>query len=237
MNEINALPILFSLRNCPYAMRARIAVFKAKQQVILRDVILTDKPEEMTAVSPKGTVPILVLRQDLGQTAVFDEPVSETSVIDESLEIMLWAFEQSDPDNLLHQNEHNPDGLPSILALITKFDNEFKVCLEKYKCAKRYHEDSMINCRQACELYIQDLEKRLTRHHFLMSNQESLADLALLPFIRQFARVERQWYLQSPYPKLRQWLNSYLQSPMFSKIMTKYPLWAEHKENIIFGEK
>lgn len=217
--ETMALPILYSLRNCPYAMRARMAIYRAKQPVILRDVVLSDKPQEMIAASPKGTVPVLVIAQSL--------------VIEQSLEIMLWALGTNDPDRLLPQSA--PDALLDMLRLIAKFDHQFKDCLEKYKCAKRYHEDTIIQCRQACEVYIQELEQRLKQQQFLMSSQESLVDLALLPFIRQFARVERQWYLQSPYPNLRAWLNNYLQSPMFSKVMTKHPLWLESREKILFG--
>ena len=201
-------------------MRARIAIFKARQQVELRDVILSNKPAEMIAVSPKGTVPVLV--------------VDQSSVIDESLDIMLWALGKSDPDDLLQSRDSS--ALPNMLKLITVFDNEFKVCLEKYKCAKRYHENTVAECRQACEVYLQALEQGLNEHDFIFSEKESLVDLALLSFIRQFARVERQWYLQSPYPKLRQWLNSYLQSPMFTKVMSKYPLWQENQEAVFFGK-
>lgn len=224
MNETNAYPILYSLRNCPYAMRARIAIYKAKQQVLLRDVVLSNKPAEMLASSPKGTVPILVLAPH--------NPCAPQTVIEESLEIMLWALANNDPDNLLHTDK--PDFLPAMFSLIARFDDEFKQCLEQYKCAKRYREDTLTQYRQTCEPYIADLEQRLQQHPFIMSTQESLADIALLPFIRQFARVERQWYLQSPYPKLRQWLNHYLQSVMFTKVMAKYPLWLENRENVIF---
>lgn len=205
-------------------MRARIAIYKAKQQVLLRDVVLSNKPAEMLASSPKGTVPILVLAPH--------NPCAPQTVIEESLEIMLWALANNDPDNLLHTDK--PDFLPAMFSLIARFDDEFKQCLEQYKCAKRYREDTLTQYRQTCEPYIADLEQRLQQHPFIMSTQESLADIALLPFIRQFARVERQWYLQSPYPKLRQWLNHYLQSVMFTKVMAKYPLWLENRENVIF---
>lgn len=205
-------------------MRARIAIYKANQQVLLRDVVLTNKPAEMIASSPKATVPILVLEED-------KEPTPQ-SVIEESLEIMLWALTENDPNDLLHAND--PNALPAMLTLIARFDNEFKTCLEQYKCAKRYHEDNLTLCRQECERYIKDLEQRLEQHTFVVSEKESLADIALLPFIRQFARVERQWYLQSPYPRVRQWLNHYLQSTMFTKVMAKYPLWLEKREDVIF---
>ncbi|MGS0729865.1 glutathione S-transferase C-terminal domain-containing protein, partial [Shewanella sp. 0m-11] len=93
----------------------------------------------------------------------------------------------------------------------------------------------LIEDREACETYLKGLEQRLTQHKYLMSDSPSLVDLALLPFIRQFARVERQWYRQSPYPNLRDWLNSYLQSRMFSKVMTQHPLWLETGEGIVFS--
>jgi len=218
-NGTKALPILYSLRNCPYAMRARIAIFKAKQTVLLRDLVLSNKPEEMLQASPKGTVPVVVL--------------ADGRVIEESLEVMLWAFNETDPDDLLHCQRDN--SLVEMLELIYEFDHDFKTCLEQYKCAKRYKENNLIEQRAACELYIQKLELRLTKHAYLMSDKESLADIALLPFIRQFARIERQWYLQSPYPNVRLWLNNYLQSPMFTKVMAKYPLWLTSHEEVLFG--
>jgi len=198
-------------------MRARIAIFKAQQTVLLRDLVLSNKPKEMLVASPKGTVPVIVL--------------ADGSVIDESLDVMLWALNETDPDDLLH--EKTDTVLTDMLSLISKFDNGFKRCLEQYKCAKRYREDNIIEHRGSCELYIQKLEQRLTKHAFLMSNNESLADIAILPFIRQFARVERQWYLQAPYPKVRQWLNNYLQSQMFSKVMAKHPLWLDSHEEVL----
>ncbi|MGV2873232.1 glutathione S-transferase [Colwellia sp. E150_009] len=227
LNKISTTyPILYSLRNCPYAMRARLAIFKSKQQVELRDVVLSDKPQAMLNASPKGTVPILV----------FENNDKTFNVIDESLDIMLWALQINDPDNLLGQSSmSNGESLQNMLSSIATFDHEFKAALEKYKCAKRYHEDNLLEYRQACEAYIQTIEKQLKQHAYIMSNKESLVDLALLPFIRQFARVERQWYLQAPYPNLRQWLNNYLQSPMFSKVMTKYPLWIDGDNRVIWG--
>lgn len=231
------LPILYSLRNCPYAMRARLAIYKSKQVVELRDIVLKNKPAAMLAASPKATVPVLVLSANKGVNA---------DVLDESLEIMLWALAQSDPLNLLRiqvleshtaSSELEPSTkLTGILRLISLFDDEFKTCLEAYKCAKRYHETNLDDCRQACEVYIQNLEQRLSKHRYLFDENESLADLALLPFIRQFARIERQWYLQSPYPEVKRWLNQYLQSPMFTKVMAKYPLWSPEQAVIKFGD-
>ncbi len=216
------MPILYSLRNCPYAMRARIGIHKAQLQIDLREVNLKQKPAEMIAASAKGTVPILVL----------DNEQPPPTVIDESLDVMLWALAKNDPDNLLHLLDRS--ALPKMLVLIRLFDDEFKTCLNAYKAAKRYREDNVTEYRLACEVYIQELESRLAattaRQPFLMSAQESLADIALLPFIRQFAKVERQWYQQSPYPKVRQWLNYYLQSAMFTKVMAKHDLWLKMGE-------
>ena len=232
MTTTKTYPILYSLRNCPYAMRARIAIFKSKQIVQLRDLVLSNKPEEMLIVSPKGTVPVVVL--------------ADGSVIEESLDVMLWALTASDPDNLL-QSERD-EGLLDMLSLIHTFDHEFKIALEAYKCAKRYKENNIVECRQVCEEFIQRLEIRLSISdetgenksivkRFLFGKKESLADIALLPFIRQFARIERQWYLQSPYPKVKHWLTQYLQSPMFTKVMAKYPLWLTDNEMVLFGDK
>lgn len=221
MSEIMALPVLYSLRNCPYAMRARMAIYASGQQVHLRDLVLSDKPAEMLQVSPKGTVPVLV--------------TPDNSVIDESLAVMLWAFAQSDPQNYL--NSSQPNALAEMLTVINLFDNEFKGHLEKYRCSKRYHEPSLAEDRMQCERYLADLEVRLNKHLYLMSDEPSLVDLALVPFIRQFGRVERQWYLQAPYPKLRLWLNGYLQSRMFSKVMTQYPMWLDAKQDVVFSCK
>lgn len=225
-------------------MRARIAIFKSQQPVLLRDVVLTNKPAEMILASAKATVPILVLEEEgeiNGDTNIEKSVEAKNKIIDESFDIMLWALNRADPDNLLHQSalqeKHANNTLSEMIALIKDFDLEFKVRLEAYKCAKRYHENTLTDCRVACEQYIQLLENRLTQHDYLFSTHESLADIALLPFIRQFARIERQWYLQSPYPNLKKWLNSYLQSPMFTKVMAKYPLWLDSGEEVVFVGK
>ena len=219
-NKNIPLPVIYSLRNCPFAMRARMAIYQAKLPVLLRDIVLKDKPAEMLAASPKGTVPVLVTRDGM--------------VIEESLEVMLWALSEQDPADLLMRDD--VARLDEMRTLIYQFDCEFKPCLEQYRAAKRYHEPTLDKCRSACESYIAQLEVRLSQHRYLICDRESLADLAILPFIRQFARVERQWYLQSPYPKLRQWLNLYLQSKMFSKVMAKHELWQVNRQDVLLVE-
>ncbi|MGJ8681384.1 glutathione S-transferase [Paraglaciecola sp.] len=229
------LPILYSLRNCPYAMRARIAIFKSTITVELRDIVLKNKPEEMLLASPKGTVPVLVIPSNSGG--------GKQRVIDESIDIMLWALGEKDPANLLRANSQeniykqfdSQSNTEDILNLIFRFDHEFKSRLEDYKCAKRYHESNLQQCRQECEVYIQLLEDKLTEQQYLFGDLESMADIAILPFIRQFAKVERKWYLQSPYPGVKSWLNRYLQSIMFNKVMTQYPLWIKAQPILKFG--
>lgn len=213
-----SLPILYSLRQCPYAMRARIGLLQAKQPVILRDIVMKNIPKEMLDASPKGEVPVLVFE--------------DSSVIDESLDIMIWALNQSDPSNLLYNRL--PNTYQSILDLINRNDNEFVDALKKYKAASRYHDSEEINCRQQCEPFIVYLEQRLAKHDYIFGDTASLADYAVLPFIRQFSRVDRKWYLQAPYPNLRRWLERHYQNPMFSKAMKKYPQWLDKKESILF---
>lgn len=149
-NLSGSLPVLYSLRNCPFAMRARMAIYRSQVPVLLRDIVLSDKPPEMLEVSPKGTVPVVV--------------TSHGTVIEESSEVMLWALSENDPEDLLLST--NPDMLDSIRGLIHQFDTEFKPCLEAYRAAKRYHEPNLVACRQACEKYLCELEDRLTQHSF-----------------------------------------------------------------------
>ncbi len=217
------LPILYSLQNCPYAMRARFAILLARQPVMLRAIVMQNKPPEMLSLSAKGTVPVLVLEMN-----------NEKTIIDESLDIMLWALNLNDPENLLYSQD--ADVLVKMLQIINDNDNNFKPNLEQYKRAKRFHGSDEEQCRLLCEPFIQTLEYRLTQHEFLMGSTPSLLDYALLPFIRQFSRVNRQLFLQGPYFYLQRWLNYYLQSRLFSKAMFKYPLWLDHHEKCIFGE-
>lgn len=224
--QVHQLPIVYSLRHCPYAMRARLAIFKSKQPVLLRDIKLNNKPPEMLALSTDGTVPMLVIPSSSNTNT----PVE---VVEESLDIMLRVLSESDPDGLL--KERNGYSLADIYSLIDYFDNGLTPANEAYKCAKRYKESNLTECRQACEIYLKDLEERLTEHDYLLSDDESLLDIALMPFIRQFSKVERQWYQQSPYPKVRAWLNRYLQSPMYTKVMAEHPLWRDNHQDIIFG--
>ena len=217
------LPILYSLQNCPYAMRARLAILLAQQTVELRAIVMKNKPADMLAMSAKGTVPVLVLQSE-----------NKKYVIDESLDIMLWALKLYDPENLLYSQHES--ALPEMHQIINQNDEQFDPDLEQYKRARRFHSNDEEYCRLLCEPFIQQLEYRLTQHKFLMGSTPSLLDYALLPFIRQFSRVNRQLYLQGPYAHLQSWLNHHLQSRLFSRAMIKYPLWLDNDEECIFGE-
>ena len=198
------LPILYTFRRCPYAMRARLALAYAGIEVEYREIELRNKPQAMLDVSPKGTVPVLQLES--GQ------------VIDESLDIMCWALNQHDPEGwLTHQTQ--------ALALIDENDTTFKVWLDKYKYADRFPEHSQTYYREQGGIFLQQLETLLKEHTFLLANQPTLADCAIFPFMRQFAFVDKPWFDQSPYPKLQTWLNFHLKSELFEEIMVKRPIW------------
>nr|WP_279655482.1 glutathione S-transferase [Pseudomonas petroselini] len=192
--------MLYSFRRCPYAMRARLALRYSGVPVRIVEVSLKAKPAEMLALSPKGTVPVLSV---------------DGEVIDESLAIMQWALAQHDPDNWLL------GGDPAVLALVAENDQGFKYHLDRYKYAERYPEQPMDHYRAEGEVFLQKLEGLLTGRAYLLADHPSLADMALAPFVRQFAHVDRDWFAAAPYPRLQQWLERFLQSPLFVGVMAK----------------
>lgn len=199
------LPILYSFRRCPYAIRARMAIVYASINFELREVSLANKPASMLAISPKGTVPILQLSD---------------GVIDESLEVIGWALEQSDPDNWLALDSQSEQQ-----GLITENDNQFKQWLDKYKYWDRYPQQSQQDYRMNAEIFISTLEQRLENSLYLFGDKIRVADIAIFPFIRQFAFVDKPWFDQSNYPSVQRWLNQFLQSDLFNQVMQKHILW------------
>lgn len=226
---MESMPILYSLHNCPFAIRARMALIKAQQRVRIRSIKLDNKPAELLQASPKASVPVLVVSENQ-QSLLADE----THVLEQSLDIMVWALSKNDPHGLLGEDSHNQ--LPIMLTLIEEFERNFDPALNAFGCAKRYHEDSMNPLRQECERELAKLELRLSEHPFLFGERESLVDIALLPFIRKFARIDKQWFREAPYPKVRDWLTRYLNSPFFSKVMAKQPLWSVEQADVYFGD-
>lgn len=210
LNMKVTLPCLYSFRRCPYAIRARLGILFATQIVELREIILRDKPAHMLEISPKGTVPVLQLAS--GQ------------VIEESREIVEWALGQQDSQGLLEVD------LIHANALIDQNDTEFKHWLDRYKYADRYPENSQLEYRQHGEAFLQVLEGLLSQNNYLLGNSISLADIAIMPFVRQFAHVDRNAFYGLPYPQVQHWLRGWLEHPVFLKVMAKYPPWQEGDE-------
>lgn len=204
-------PILYSFRRCPYAMRARLAIATARIQVELREVVLRNKPAELLAVSPKGTVPVLQLPGG--------------KVLEESLDIMQWSLQQHDPKQWCLTTEDTNNGAPITAELIADNDGWFKQALDRYKYADRYPEQSANYYRQQAETFIAKLEHQLGQQKYLVADHFSLADAAILPFIRQFAHVDLPWFNQAPYPRVQQWLGDFKASELFAQIMPKFPAW------------
>jgi glutathione S-transferase len=189
-------------------MRARLALYASGIAVELREVALRDKPSSMLEASPKGSVPVLVL--------------PDGRVIDESWDIMVWALQQGDPKGWLGKNSIYIDATTTLLI---ENDTVFKTNLDRYKYADRYPQHPQIYYRCAAESFLQQLEYRLGTTRFLLGDVMSIADVAIFPFTRQFAEVDKGWFAQAPYPFLRRWLDIFLSSEDFSAVMKKYPVW------------
>ena len=195
-------PILYSFRRCPYAMRARLAVQAAGIGVELREVVLRDKPQAFLEASPSATVPCLVTKQ---------------SVIDESLDIMIWALGQNDPDHWLD--------MPSPgWELIAKADGPFKDALDRAKYATRYADSDPAQARDSAATFLADLDAQITSWIF---DRPTLADYAILPFVRQFAFIDKPWFDAQPWPQLQGWLTRFLASDGFSATMERFPQWSQ----------
>jgi glutathione S-transferase len=206
---VTPLPVLYSFRRCPYAIRARLALTQAGLPIELREVALRHKPAEMLALSPKGTVPVLQLPG--GQ------------VLDESLDIMRWALQQADPQGWLDRSDE-----PDVTALIALNDGQFKTLLDRYKYHERHPGHSAAEYRQqAVELFIAPLNQRLVQTPCLLGTRPSLADMAIVPFIRQFAQVDAEWFAHAPCAALRAWLHGLTNSALFKTVMqARHAPWA-----------
>ncbi|MGB0495382.1 MAG: glutathione S-transferase [Kangiellaceae bacterium] len=199
-------PILYTFRRCPYAMRARLAIQSSGAAIEYREILLRDKPKAMLDVSPKGTVPVLVKQSG--------------NVVDESLDIMLWALQKRDPSNLL-----NVESLNDAKHLIAINDDLFKPKLDLYKYSIRYPERSKIEYREDCLFFLRQLNNYLLQNKYLLGDKLSLADIAIFPFIRQFAFVDKTWFDSTEFIELNRWLQKNLDSTLFKKIMLKRDVW------------
>ncbi len=206
------LPILWSFRRCPYAMRARLAIQSSGRKVELREILLKDKPAPFLAASPKGTVPVV---QD-GDT-----------VIEESRDVMLWALGRNDPEGWLDMPDEGH-------ALIDENDGPFKSALDHTKYAVRFPDRDEADERAKAMVFLTKLNERLSDTRFLMGPKRTMADMAILPFVRQFANTDRAWFDAQGLAPLTNWLDDFLASDRFRKIMVKYPPWQAGQDQVLF---
>lgn len=206
-------PILYTFRRCPYAMRARLALYACGITCELREIILRDKPSEMIEISPKATIPVLQLKS--GQ------------VIDESRDIITWAIAQNDP------NDWSPF-IEEMNTLADINDFQFKSHLDKYKYSSRNIELSKEEHRENGDFFLKQLDDILSESLFLSGNRQTITDIAIFPFIRQFAFVDKTYFDDRPYLNLQRWLDWHIESDMFKKIMNKYALWEPSHDIVYF---
>ena len=201
------MPILYSFRRCPYAMRARLAISLSGIKVELREVVLREKPRQMLELSPKGTVPVLVCDDD--------------QVIDESFDIMIWAL----GNDFFKIDE---------CELVKHCDENFKPWLDRYKYPNKYNDNTQEFVLENAMNFLELLEKKLEKNIFLFGNNRGFADIGIAPFIRQFAHVDIEWFLSLKYPKLINWYKEFVDWHVFKSIMEKNPKWADNQPIVFF---
>ena len=208
---MSAEPVLYSFRRCPYAIRARLALAISATPYVLREVQLARKPAEMLEASPKGTVPVLVL--------------ADGTVIEESIQIMRWALQCNDPETWLQRDD---------TALIARNDGPFKHDLDRYKYPDRHGSDAMAHRQQGME-FLHVLEARLSEQAYLCGSTRGIADAAIMPFVRQFAAVDSDWFATQPIPRVRTWLAEALASELFSEVMLRVAPWAPGEPDLVIS--
>ena len=213
------LPILYSFRRCPYAMRARMALTVSRQTCSLREVVLRNKPPEMLEASPKGTVPVLVL--------------PDGNVLEESYVIMEWALNRNDPERW---RDPQTGTLDEMNALVSKNDGDFKHNLDRYKYPNRYDGVDPLEHREGGLAFLQHLDRQLDGRPYLFGDRIALADVAIVPFVRQFANTDRAWFDGVAFDFLHEWLGSLLESDLFKSTMKKYPAWTAGDPEPLFPE-
>ena len=214
------LPILYSFRRCPYAIRARMSLVEAGVEVELREVHLKNKPPEMLDISPKGTVPVLV------------DPSADGQVLEESLDIMVWALNQGQTDWL-----DDPVDLENQLEMIRDFEDRFKPLLDSYKYHDASEEFAVEYYRNNGMKVIEQLDSVLSTSAYLLCDRPRLLDVAVMPFIRQFAHVESDWFNDQEVFSLHRWLQGWLESEEFELVMRKNQVWKPNHKLTVFGVK
>ena len=205
-------PVLYTFRRCPYAIRARMALSYSKIKVELKEILLNNRPPGLFAVSPKGTVPVLC--------------INNITVIDESLDIMKWALKQNDPNLWISYNKRMQ------FDIIEENDNEFKYWLDRYKYFDRFPKNNRDYYRAKCGEYLTRLNQLLKCNQYLLTNKLLFVDVAIVPFIRQFANIDEDWF-QENYTKLSNWLNNIMESKLFVSVMDKYLEYNSEQKPLI----
>lgn len=215
---MTALPVLYSFRRCPYAMRARLALAVGGHTCELREVVLKNKPQGLLLASPKGTVPVLVLPS--GQ------------VLEQSLDIMLWALAQHDPEGWLTPSHGSPQDM---LALIAECDGPFKQALDRCKYPSRYPDADIAAERALAVAWLGSLEAHFSSTQpYLFGIHAALADMAIAPFVRQFAGIDADWWAAQSWPRLQAWLAQWQASDLLASVMHKLPAWVDGTEGVRF---
>jgi len=210
-------PVLYSFRRCPFAMRARLALAASGQVCKLREVVLGSKPAELLHASPKGTVPVLVLPQG--------------AVLEQSLDIMLWALRRNDPQHWLPANAVD---LEVALSLIAHCDGSFKQDLDRYKYPHRYALPDGLGHRALGAKFLGVLNQQLTETAYLHGARTGLADAAIAPFVRQFAHTDPLWFSDQRWPALQAWLAAFKHSESYQTVMGKYAAWTPGQPQQLF---
>ncbi|CTQ56242.1 glutaredoxin 2 [Roseibium album] len=218
LTRMTELPILYSFRRCPYAMRARLAIQTSGLIVELREIVLRDKAPEFLETSPSNTVPCLKDRD---------------AILDESLDIMLWALDRSDPENWMRPEQGDKDGM---ISLIQDCDGPFKHHLDRYKYDTRYNDVDKEQERSSAAGYLWDLNELLKETPWLFGNRASLADFAVLPFVRQFANTDRDWFEGEEWTALKGWLKAFEDSDRYRHIMPKWEKWKAGDSPVLFPD-
>ena len=215
---INKYPTLYSFRRCPYAMRARLALRLCKIECIIREISLKAKNSEFLQVSPKGTVPVLVLPNG--------------KVLEESLDIINWSLEQNDPNNLKVNDEVTKKINDKYIQL---FDKDFKFHLDRYKYSSRYNISNSEIHRNKARNILTEINTMLEGKDYIGGQCMSLLDISILPFVRQYRIADINWFDNHlGLPNINNWVNIFLNTEILASIMTKYKVWEKEDPPILF---
>jgi len=212
-------PILYSFKRCPYAMRARMALKLADITCEIREVSLSNKPNHMLKISPKGTVPVLILKD---------------KIIDESIDIINWVISKTD----IFKENLDQNKLELSDEMICIFDDKFKYHLDRYKYSNRYKDADLEFHRSECKKLLVSLEHLISNNVWFFGDKLNKLDISILPFIRQFKIADIDWFdSQKDIPKVKEVLDNFLESKLFIEIMHNYKVWEEEADSVYFPAK